>query len=327
MPEEDRGNNIGGQPDSPSQTPPQAPPPRNQNQPPETRDSNPRQQEADAIRQLEQNVKTGEWWLIGISIATLLVNIGIAKIYYGQLIEMRKATQATRGAVGVASRTLTETQASNARQAALSEQARISSEKASHDALQATIDQFHQDQRAWVGLTGFTVEADPMEKIAPEYAGNEMAVAGFINSGKTPARNVHALVAIGVNMIDHALNSEDEKWMNLQIDRIRSGEAKLFINSAPYGNVMAGYAVSSPRFSIPLVEDVSMGAIAPNITFRYVHPRDFRDPPKNKLGIFVFGYITYSDVTNNKRFTKFCSYRPENWSEKLESCPIFNDME
>jgi Sec-independent protein translocase protein TatA len=108
---------------------------------------------------LEKDIKRGEWWLIRVGIATLLINSVIAFIYWGQLKEMRKATRATQDAVGVASRTLNETQTANAKQAIASQEARIDAQKASdasakeaESALQATIEDFHQEQRAWIGI-------------------------------------------------------------------------------------------------------------------------------------------------------------------------------
>lgn len=57
---------------------------------------------------LEKDIKRGEWWLIRIGIATLLINTVIAVIYWGQLQEMRKATLAATQASETAKDTLTE---------------------------------------------------------------------------------------------------------------------------------------------------------------------------------------------------------------------------
>lgn len=46
--------------------------------------------------QLDREIKVGERWLIIIGIATVLINTSIAWIYWGQLGEMRKATEAAR---------------------------------------------------------------------------------------------------------------------------------------------------------------------------------------------------------------------------------------
>lgn len=53
-------------------------------------------------------IRTGEYWLIGINAAAVILNIIIALIYYGQLGEMRKATRASeKAATAAASAALT----------------------------------------------------------------------------------------------------------------------------------------------------------------------------------------------------------------------------
>ncbi len=59
---------------------------------------------------LWSEVKAGEWWLIRIGAATLLVNIVIAYIYYGQLSQMRIATEASTKATGFASDSLEQSE-------------------------------------------------------------------------------------------------------------------------------------------------------------------------------------------------------------------------
>src|SRR5207253_642508 len=88
-------------------------------------------------------------------------------------------------AASVASKTLEETQRSNNRQAELSELARKSSEAATKIALQATIDNFHQDQRAWVSIKNVT--------LTKPFSLTEKAQVRVLigNSGKTPALKQH----------------------------------------------------------------------------------------------------------------------------------------
>jgi hypothetical protein len=68
-----------------------------------TRDSNYlTHNEENATVKLQQDIKTGEKWLIGINLALLVANIVIASIYYGQLSQMKKATEATKIAANAA---------------------------------------------------------------------------------------------------------------------------------------------------------------------------------------------------------------------------------
>src|ERR1700732_278032 len=55
-----------------------------------------------ATEKLERDIKTGEVWLIVINALLLITNIVIASIYYGQLGQMRKATEATQIAANAA---------------------------------------------------------------------------------------------------------------------------------------------------------------------------------------------------------------------------------
>src|SRR5205814_122727 len=59
---------------------------------------------------LERDIKTGEICLIIINVLLLITTIVIAKIYYGQLQEMKKATQAAEKAVVTARDTLISSQ-------------------------------------------------------------------------------------------------------------------------------------------------------------------------------------------------------------------------
>jgi hypothetical protein len=54
------------------------------------------QQDKEPPSKLLDDVKTGEWWLIGINGLLLIATIIIACIYYHQLKEMQKATKATQ---------------------------------------------------------------------------------------------------------------------------------------------------------------------------------------------------------------------------------------
>src|SRR5712692_4579782 len=47
----------------------------------------------DTTKQLEKDIRSGERWLIGINAGLILTNLLIAWIYYGQLRQMRTATE------------------------------------------------------------------------------------------------------------------------------------------------------------------------------------------------------------------------------------------
>jgi hypothetical protein len=62
---------------------------------------------------LEEDIRTGERWLIGISAASIILNAVIALIYFGQLKQMRISTQAAESAANTAAQTLKEIRASS----------------------------------------------------------------------------------------------------------------------------------------------------------------------------------------------------------------------
>jgi hypothetical protein len=70
--------------------------------PPKPANPNPKCNES-GTEKLEKEIEKGEWWLIRIGVATLLINTVIALIYWGQLNQMRiattEATKATHSAV------------------------------------------------------------------------------------------------------------------------------------------------------------------------------------------------------------------------------------
>jgi hypothetical protein len=67
---------------------------------------------------------------------------------------------------------------------------RLSSEADSRKALQATIDNFHQEQRAWVGIEIILQSIDPKESFGANSIQFAHASVNLRNTGKTPALNV-----------------------------------------------------------------------------------------------------------------------------------------
>ena len=102
MPEQNSSNEIAGEPGGESPVQPPRQPPGNRNPPSPPANGNPGQNNNES-KNLEKDIRTGERWLVGIGIATVLVNIGIGSIYYGQLKQMRIATEASTKAANLAS--------------------------------------------------------------------------------------------------------------------------------------------------------------------------------------------------------------------------------
>jgi len=80
------------------------PPSSHQNGIGEKADSHLESKDNETVKELENDIKAGEWWLIRIGVAGIVMNAVIALIYFGQLREMRKATRASeKAAIAAAS--------------------------------------------------------------------------------------------------------------------------------------------------------------------------------------------------------------------------------
>lgn len=105
--------------------------------------------------QLQEDIRSGERWLIGISLASVIMNIVIAVIYYGQLCQMKEATEAAKKAA-----------------------------EAAESANTNATDALHKTERPWVGA--IKVEGDIQVP-----TGKSNIKVQYTNSGKAPALHVH----------------------------------------------------------------------------------------------------------------------------------------
>lgn len=140
MPDENGGEDIQGKPDRELIGTPSPP-----------TDVDAAQNESTTVK-LEQDIKRGEWWLIRIGVATVVINTVIGLIYYRQLREMQKVTSvATQSAV-------------------------------------STEEFFRADERAWVVIETTPYKTYPA---SGRFPARIMYGFYPKNIGKTIARNVH----------------------------------------------------------------------------------------------------------------------------------------
>lgn len=138
------------------------------------------------------------WFEFGslfINGALVVVGIYALWIYNGQLKEMRKATTATQIAATAAQNAVEQAARDNA--AAIAAQRDIAknssdlSQESFEKSFGATVQQFRQDQRAWLGLADFSVtqfnDKDPFK----------MRLV-FVNTGKTPAIHSEKVIAFQI---------------------------------------------------------------------------------------------------------------------------------
>jgi hypothetical protein len=112
------------------------------------------------VQKLEEDIRTGERWLVRIGAAGVIMNVIIALIYYGQLKEMRKATSA-------------------------SERAAIAAGSAANIADQTLKDQqqsFRDDQRPWIAIWQAHMAINSQIPLGEQIE--------IVNVGKTPALHI-----------------------------------------------------------------------------------------------------------------------------------------
>jgi hypothetical protein len=150
-------------------------------------DNAPRNKKDKAI-ELEQEIRSGERWLIGITGASVIMSVVIALIYYGQLCQMRKATEkagisaeAAKSAADTASRALKFSDESFGKT--------LAQMKAQTTAQEAA---FGLDERAWVEIE--KIDKESATPTPPSVPGPPAIIFTYLirlkNFEKTSARNV-----------------------------------------------------------------------------------------------------------------------------------------
>jgi hypothetical protein len=328
MPKQTGGNDVEGEPRS--QSPVDAPgqPPGNQNPPSPPANQNP-DSANDQPNEFEKDIRIAEYWLIGVGVAAVIVNILIATIYYGQLQQMREATQATTEALKLAQessvtadsnfdREMMQTIHQTAAQLQSSDAA-MKSFKQSQKALQATIDNFHLEQRPWLGIK--SIECDRC------WAGHDLTVTGdhypngfprfpasistwglgafIVNTGKTPAEEIQVDFTIHqgwMMQFPYSLPNACTDPKSTAPCLFPQYDPTYFVESGKYPNKM--FSISPSHIGDAIPDDPIKIMFNPQQTtsiFPLPAPEDLPD-------VYVDGVITYKDVWGNSGETKFCIF-------------------
>lgn len=218
--------------------------------------------------------------------------------------------------------------------------ARQSTEKSAKASLQASIDTFHKDQRAWVGFTSL--------RTAPDSALNRVSIgvnfqhlsAQFINTGRTPALNVKVISGEYFVHEVYVPDGSDAGWMDKIVAATNAGQLngiRIIVKQyeAPmriWDDELLDPNMVPPRFkehdgvNVPEVRQV--GVMPPGIAIPY--PRDESLSGGNGSTDVRWGVITYNDVYDPKitRVTQYCEYTHGVDSPyPFEACPVYNDMQ
>jgi hypothetical protein len=186
-------------------------------------------------------------------------------------------------------------------QATATENARKSSVDASDKALQGTIDNFHQDERAWMGVSEVIVADPSAEKGFP-------ITVVFTNTGKTPARNVKISSGYNLSFMPITGPSSDE------IGRLTFTVAQSVAPQAKLNDILGYRTVTGGMFSQSALAGVQ------DIRSKFQNILD------GTLTLYYYGTVKYDDVFGNHRSTNFCIYLADAKIKMGAFCRDFNDL-
>jgi hypothetical protein len=259
------------------------------------------------------------------TVLIVLITAYYTRAAFRQAAASETAANAARDAVGIASRTLCETQRSNLAQEELSEANRTSAEKTASDSLNATIKIARQDQRAWVGLIHTETLGGKQSKDGNSFSYDSVRVA-FRNSGKTPALKVSVQRTLTVGEWGYALGGAkplkppdfDEQFiaterfyekMTAELVRENPKNAKQIRKAREGGSPAKTLSAISP----------SGRSIAPAADLIFEWPAiglgSLRDTKTGApITTYLLGKITYNDIFpgTKRHTTKFCLMWYEN---------------
>jgi hypothetical protein len=238
-------------------------------------------------------------------------------------------------------------------QANATEAARLSSEAESTAALNATIENFQQEQRAWVAL-----DTREVGGVFPH-----QVFAILKNTGRTPARKVQAISGLFMVRGEKIPNDAYAVWMDQIIEQVRNGkwaggtvlrtvrqpsdqwrertkglseaqraeELKKFRRSMDAQDMDGKEVLPVELFGENQIADAPsiepIGVISPQSTYQL----NVRVGPSFGAGeaitVVVYGKIQYEDLVGRPtRATVFCRYAIHANAIDWKSCPVYNDM-
>jgi hypothetical protein len=168
--------------------------------------------------------------------------------------------------------------------------------KATQESIQATVNSFQLDQRAWLGANkiGLVDSIDLGSTIK--------GLIELTNTGKTPAKKVRTLGAIEV------LAKGVVPIPKYQVDHTDQ----------------TSYSVIQPGMSMTITTPAIKGASGEE--FGTTNQTDLDDLKSGRFIIYIFGEITYEDVFGRPHITKFCGFVNRNL-QTVRACQTYNDAD
>jgi hypothetical protein len=215
------------------------------------------------------------------------------------------------------------------------ERARRSSESNSERALNATVDNFRLDQRAWLEIRLSTPrDGDTAGLKTGDSAplSDERIHSLITNSGKTPAKDIVAVIATWTRFGDFPPEEAEARWFE-KIIALRKEHKLDFLRP---GQGLANIARDAPaslwppgrnyRDQVGIPELDNVGVIAPGDS-------GYELPELGSLATIlsiVYGEITYKDIYHKTHTTRFCFMRHPSilrLRPKYEACDVFNNID
>ena len=258
MTDADGSGEVGGEPKAQAsvEIPPQ--PPADQNPPAQPAENDPKPDQTKSAE--HEQIKRAEHWLIGIGIATILVNLGLGLIYYQQLTQMRAATEASTRAVDLAQETLQY----NASQF----------DRGMQQTISQTVSQYEAAKEATVAANAAKNAADTAKDAL------HISESAYITTANPRVEGIHIKIAI-VNSGHLASGHTRTTWYEATS---LSNPAKTTTGDYRF---LVGAWGSDERGSVPPGRDINIGITVPTMNIGNVQ--------NGTMHITVAGVIAYND--------------------------------
>jgi hypothetical protein len=354
-------NNSDSPPRNAEQNPPPNPPPKSAIEQAEVSEQGKPKTEDDPTitGELRREFKWFEMASLFIQAALAVIGIWALCIYSGQLNVMRgqlkqmrdtldQMKEQTKAAHIAAVGSLVGGVASSA-QAETSAKALTASDRQSKASLDAAIDSLQKEQRAWIGLSSFSVEIiAPIINIRPP-RNSYTARATLVNSGRSPARGVEAIIGLCTVPNGTVFSIADEVWMDKLIDLVAAksliGIDYIEARKKPFGftpqrsaemevkeHIRFDDSLAPPWAQHPetiiVPKNVSYGSVAPGLPFNFQSPNGWMIAADSTT--VIYGRVQYKTVFECTqdciKTTSFCAYQRAGAEEVFSACPIHNDV-
>lgn len=175
------------------------------------------------------------------------------------------------------------------------------SNRQSKASLDATVDNFKREERAWVGFQGIAdsrgfTETEPWK-----------VTVVFFNSGRTPARNVQSSGMYTTSPIPISGPSEQ----NVKQLVFRPAQS-----IAPQGNYRQNFGADTPAEAYTLSQKQGQQILVSQYSLIKT----------KQLFLYYFGVLKYDDVFGNHRQTEYCIYLANPDTKEAGVCDTFNDV-